>query len=139
MKYTKYNILSEIESYLKSNKIRYSLDGETNNPTYNLHVASLECFIQIEYDLNNEVDDSVYIQLYTENDSSGNSIYHRGWNSDKKDEDIIDAIDDLVTSTKQINSAISKIGNKISQIEEICNENNLDMNDFIDVIYDFES
>jgi len=139
MKYTKHNILSEIETYLKSNKIRFSLENYDNTPLYNLHVSSLECFIQVEYDLDSETDDSVFIQLFTQNNRNGDSIYHKGWNSDDNKDDILDLIEELVMKTKEINSAISKIGNKISQIEEICEENNLDINGFLEIIYDFDS
>lgn len=40
-------------------------------------------------------------------------------------------------TSKEINRQISKIENLINKIEELCEENNLDVEDFITVNYDF--
>jgi hypothetical protein len=49
-----------------------------------------------------------------------------------------DEIEQLIDATKKLNAVINKVRNKIEQIQEICDENELDINEFISLNYDFD-
>ncbi len=139
MKETKNNIRQIIEDFLKSEKIRYSIDNENNfGLIYELYVGSLECFIQIEYDLQKEGDEYIVVQLFTDIDDNGFSLYDQTWENDGNCGDIVGAIGELIDETKRINSIVNKIRKRIEQIEEICEEEGMDLNNFLTIKYDFE-
>jgi len=140
MNITKHNICESIEIFLKSNRIKYSIDDpDSKGLVYELYVGSLSCFLQIEYDLDNETDNFVYVQLFTNTDNAGNSLYHSEWNNEEHDDSLDTEIETLIQETKRINSLINKIRNKIEQIQELCDENELNIHEFISVNYDFDS
>jgi hypothetical protein len=140
MNITKHNICESIENFLKSKHIKFSIDDpEPRGVTYELYVGSLSCFLQIEYDLDNETDDLVIVQLFTNTDNSGNSLFHYEWDNEKDDDSLDVEIETLIQETKRINSLINKIRNKIEQIQDLCDENQLDIENFISINYDFDS
>jgi prefoldin subunit 5 len=47
-------------------------------------------------------------------------------------------IDNLVEHVKKLNQAIAKISTKINQIKDICEEYELDFEEFITLNYDFD-
>jgi hypothetical protein len=138
MKITKHNVREIIENYLKSKKIKYSIDDEDNfGLVYEIYVGSLECYLQVEYDLEKIEDDYVVVQLFTEIDDLGNSLYSVTWENDEHHDSIESEIDTLIDETKQLNRAVIKIGKKIEDIIEICEEHGLSSEDFIQINYDF--
>lgn len=140
MEITKHNICQEIEQILKSQNIRFSIENQDYRGTnYELFVSSMEAYIQIEYDLNKEEDNDVQITFYTKVNSDGLSLYESDWdNYDNSIKDGIETeIEELINAVKRINFGISKIESKIEQIRNICEEYNLELDKFIDVLYDF--
>jgi len=140
MKITKNNIREVIDTYLKENRIKYTTDHEDSmGMVYEIYVGSLECYLQLEYNMEDENDDVVFVQLFTKVDDWGESLYHQTWESDSEDGDTIEReIEVLIQETKRLNSVVNKIRNKIEQIQEICDENELDIEEFITINYDFD-
>jgi hypothetical protein len=152
---TKNNIRDIIETFLKENHYRYSTDFEDSKGLlYQIYLGSLDCFIQVEYDLDKPEDNAVHIQFFTKADSSGNCLYEQNWDnyeaqfvdgkfemkfSDIPEESIEGHIETLIEETKKYNSVIGKISKKIDQIKEICEEHELDPEEFITVNFDFDN
>jgi hypothetical protein len=139
MEITKHNIRQVIEDYLKSEHIKYITEGENSKGLmYEIYVGSLECYLQVEYNLDDN-DNDIVVQLFTKVDSYGNSLYHVDWISWKEEDSIENEIEALIQKTKKINSFVNKIRNKIEQIQEICEENEFDIEEFITINYDFDN
>jgi len=140
MKITKHNIKQTIEDFLKSKRIRYSISDEDSlGLTYELFIGYLECFLQVEYDLDAEYSDkNVVVQLFTNVDSNGNSLYSETWENDGNYGSIESEIETLIDETKRMNSVVNKISKKIEQIIELCEDNGLDSHNFLTVHYDFD-
>jgi hypothetical protein len=140
MKVTKHNVRDLIESYLKDNRIKYSTDLEDSKGlTYELYVGSLECYLQVEYDLDDENDEFIIVQLFTEIDKDGNSLYHQDWDNEGEEIDGLNGeIETLIQETKRVNSLVNKIHNKIEQIQEICDDNDFNIEEFITINYNFD-
>ena len=132
---TKQNVYENIDNYLKENKIRYIVQNFPGCDTYELLLGSMSGFIQVE--TIDEYDDSVTFQFYSKIDDNGNSLYNS--NADTEDEDfsLEDEIDALIDAIKKINLVVAKIETKIEQIKEICSDNEMDYEDFITIVYNF--
>ena len=141
MTITKHNVCEKIDNFLKQEKIRYSIsDQDSKGCLYELFVSSTSGFIQVEYNLDDEKDDYVVLQLFTNVDNSGNSIYHSDWDNESEGGDSLEGeIEQLIDGVKRINQAIAKISTKIEQIRDICNEYELDFEEFIILNYDFDN
>lgn len=140
MEITQHNVCEHIESILKSLNIRYSiLFPDSKGCVYQLYISSIEGNIQVEYDLDDEEDNYFILQFFTKVDTYGNSLYHSDWNNETPGDSIEGEIENLVEYAKKINQGISKIQIKIEQIKDICEEYELDFEEFIDVLYDFDS
>jgi len=137
---TKYNVCQVIEDYLNSNKIRYDIhDSCSRGLTYTLHISSRGCYIQVEFNLDDNNDNYVVLQLYDSVDDIGESIYHQTWDNYDEHVDSIDGeIENLIESVKRINKGIVKISAKINQIKDICEEYELTFEEFITLEYDFD-
>jgi hypothetical protein len=137
---TKHNIRDVIESYLKNNRLKYTIDNEDSKGLfYEIFVGSLECYLQIEYDLDDDNDVYVVIQLFTKVDDYGMSLYHQDWDNKTDGADSLEGeIETLIQETKRLNGVINKIRNKIEQIKEICEENDMEFEEFITLNYDFD-
>ena len=133
---TKQNVYENIENYLKDNKIRYIVQNFPGCDNYELFLGSMSGFIQVETS-EDEDDDSVTFQFYSKIDGDGNSLYHS--NADTEDEDfsLEDEIDALIDAIKKMNLVVAKIQTKIEQIKEICSENEMNYEDFITIVYNF--
>lgn len=137
MEITKHNIHEVIEKHLNKLRIRYDIEESgSKGCLYELFILSTPAFIQVEYNLDDEIDDSVVLQLFTKIDNCKNPVYESDWNS-KNCDSVEGEILDLVVSVKKINKGISKIASKIEQIKEICEKYELEFDDFISVNYDF--
>jgi hypothetical protein len=137
---TKQNVCEIIENYLKEQKIRFEIsDQDSESCLYKLFISSMSAYIQVEYDLDDETNNDIYMQLFTEPDSSGASIYESNWNNENELNDSIEGeIDNLLESAKRINQGIAKIEAKINQIKDICQEYELEFCEFITLEYDFD-
>ena len=139
MEITKHNVCQHIEDILKSLKIRYSiLDPDSKGCVYELYVSSIEGHIQVEYNLDDDNDTYFVIQFFTNVDSNGLSLYHSDWDNESNGDSIEGEIEELLNAIKRINQGVSKIQTKIEQIKDICEEYNLEFENFIDILYDFE-
>ena len=115
-----------ITVFLKEKKISFNVDRHSTTDNFELYIGSDSGFIQVEYsELRNEA--SVCIQFYSKIDRQGNSLY----NSSIEISEIID----LHTEIEQL---IYEVKSLIDKIQEICDENNLEIDDFITIEYNFE-
>jgi hypothetical protein len=140
MEITQNNICQKIEDYLKEKKLNFNILHQNDQGlNYEIYLGSSEAHIQVEYDLTNDDDNSVYLQLYTKLDEYGNSFYHQYWKSDDTDADSLEGeIDRLVESTISLTKAYSKIDSKLDQIRDICKEYNIDFDELITIHVDLE-
>jgi hypothetical protein len=140
MEITKNNICQKIEDYLKEKKLNFNIiDQNDRGLNYEIYLGSSEANIQVEYDLTNDDDNSVYLQLYTKLDNYGNSFYHQYWKSDDINADSMEVeIDSLVESTISLTKVYSKINSKIDQIRDLCVEYNIDFDELITIHADLE-
>ena len=139
MEITKHNICQHIEDILKSQKVRYSiLEPDYRGCVYELYASSIEGIIQVEYNL---ADDNNYfcLQFYINMDSNGLPLYHSDWDNESNGDSVESEIEQLLSATKRINQGLSKIQTKIEQIKDICEEYNLEFENFIDILYDFDA
>lgn len=138
MKITKYNIIQHIEEILKNLKIRFTIINRDSKGCHiQLYISSIEGNIQVEYSLDDVNDNYFCIQFFTDIDSDGLSLYYSHWDNDSNDSIEVE-IEELLNSIKRINQGISKIQTKINQIKDICEEYNLEFDNFIGVLYDFD-
>jgi hypothetical protein len=140
MEMTKDNVREIIENYLKELKIRYNIeDSDSKGCFYELFISSTSGFIQVEYNLDDEKDNHVVLQLFSKIDNYGDSFFHQDWDNECEHCDSIEGeIDNLVEHVKKLNQAIVKILTKINQIKDICEEYELDFEEFIQLNYDFD-
>lgn len=137
MEITKHNICEVIESYLKEQKIRYTIiEQDSLGCLYELHISSIEPLIQVEYNLlDDEESNDVVVQFFI--DINDATFYQSGWdNLDEESDSIESELEALIDKGKRMSQGISKISTKIEQIEDICNEYQLNFEDFIEVLYD---
>lgn len=134
---TKNNIKNVIDSYLKTLKVRFNSTDEYFGCRYEIFVSSISSYIQVEYDLENDDDNEIIIQFFTEMYDSVNSLYHQIWDSTNNNSSVEDEIFELIEVTKRLNKAISKISKNIDNIKEICEDYGIEFDNFINLKYDF--
>ena len=136
-KITRFNVTDKIESYLKDNKIKYIIsDSDNFGCSYELLIGSITGNIQVELNGHDLTDDSVTIQTFNTSNSD-TSIYESLWDSEDS-ESLESEIENLVQQVKNINIGVAKIEKQIEKIKDICNEYELNVDMFIDVVYNFE-
>lgn len=136
-KITRFNVTDRIESYLKDNKIKYIINDSDNfGCSYELLIGSITGNIQVELNGRDLTDDSVTIQTFNTSNSD-TSIYESLWDSEDS-ESLESEIENLVQQVKNINIGVVKIEKQIEKIKDICNEYELNVDMFIDVVYNFE-
>ena len=136
MEINKGNVIEVLEKYLKEQGIRFNVDGpsfDSNSYEYELLIGSTSAFIIVDFVDRN---DFVYFQFDSIDDRYSNY-------GDTEDEEydsfnLEEEIDNLVTYVKDMNKITAKISSKIEAIKEICEENDLDYEDFISINYDFD-
>jgi hypothetical protein len=138
MKTNKGNVYKSIEEYLKEQGIRYDITPDPSGNFYELFLGSEPGFIQVEVDPNDPDEGDVFFQFFSKVNDQGNSIYHDQWDTFNKNFDLIGCIDELIAKIKALNKAITRIGYKIEDIKSICEENEMDFEEFILIVYDFE-
>ena len=137
MNVTRDNVYEVIDNYLKENKIRFSITTDDSGNFYELFLGSESGFIQVEIASNDSDDKDVFFQFFSRVDDMSNSLYHSQVGTDYDGFDLIMEIDELIANVKKLNQVIGKIRNKLDDIENICEENEMNVNDFIEIIYNF--
>jgi hypothetical protein len=130
MEVTKDNIFQKIEDHLKKEGIRWTLEPCPSGKIYSVHISSIESEIIV---MLSDDDEEVEVQLY---DKVGDpSIYHSVWLSNYSKASIEDEIDEFLSSVRRISMGINSIRSKVEQIEQICQEYELDFDDIISFKY----
>ena len=135
MEVTKENVQEIIEKYLESKRIRYEVDSTNTLLYYILHTGTEKGHIQVELP-EKEEDDTMAFQFFSTLKYC-DSLYFESKYSDNKDFDLPAEIDALLLALKNINNTIAGIELHINKIKQLCTENNLNWQQFIDVLYDF--
>jgi hypothetical protein len=137
----KHNVCTIIETYLKEQKLPFNVLHSNNTVVnYEIFSGSTECYIQVEYKLDDTTDNEVFLQLFTKQNELAESHYHQEWMSwETEFQDSIESeIESLIEATKKLNKAFAKISAKLEQIKELCAENNLDFEELITVNFDMD-
>jgi hypothetical protein len=132
------NCITLFDDCLRSKKLKFSqiyIDNAGCN--YEIFLGSMNGYVQMEYFPLDSDDESITCTFYSKTNSTGMSLYESCVDSDNMAIDFEEEIDNLVDGVKKLNQAISKIEIKIDQIIEICEEHQLDLNNFIEIIYNF--
>ncbi len=139
-KITRFNVTDKIESYLKDNKIKYIIsDSDNFGCSYELLIGSITGNIQVELNGRDLTDECVGIQMFNTSTNDRYIYESSTWYSDDEDGDSIESeIENLVQQVKNINIGVVKIEKQIEKIKDICNEYELNVDMFIDVVYNFE-
>jgi hypothetical protein len=136
---TKDNAVQILIDLLRTNKVNYTINDHSGEYFYmNLHVGSYECGIQVEFGEG----DNVLFNFHTKIDNNGLSLYQRiieGYGEEIITLDMVEGeLLTLVDEGKKYSRVISKIEAKIEQIKDLCTENDLNIDDFIRIEFDFE-
>lgn len=124
------NAIEEITNYLKSKKCIFTYDDYL----FEIIVGSESCFIQVEIYPSTTIDEDIYIQFY---DNSEDPLFEIG-EEVTNSESLEGFIDQLIEFTKEKVKKINKIYRHIQAIREICEEMDVDVDNFIETKYDFE-
>jgi hypothetical protein len=120
-----------IADVLKKNRVRYAIiDADTMCTIYELYIASVQVFIQVELAKDDDPVDVPYIQLFTEVNDFGRSAYEETIEAESV-EQIEEAIEGLLQGARRVTSAIAKIEAKIDEILKICEEAGLDADEYV--------
>lgn len=135
----KYDVCKHIESYLNNLKIRYEISGQdAKGCAYEIFVASTSGFIKIEYDLDDNNNDEIVIELYTSLKFDGDiAMYESFWDNDNTHDALESEINHFVDSIKRIEEGIAIIKYRIEQIKNICDAMDIDYAEFITLNYNF--
>lgn len=138
----KYDVCKHIESYLNNLKIRYEISGQdAKGCTYEIFVASTSGFIKIEYDLDDNNNNEIFIELNSKLKFDGDiAMYESFWENDNNYnslDSLESEIHQLVDSIKRIEEGIAIIKYRIEQIKNICDAMDIDYAEFITLNYNF--
>ena len=133
---TKQNVYENIDNFLKKEKIRFTVQNYSSGDFYELLLGSINGFIQVEIS-EEETDNSVYFQFFSNVNYDGNSLYNSNISAEDENFSLDGEIFELVNAVKKMNVVVAKIESKISQIKEICEDNEMDFENFIEIVYDF--
>jgi len=132
------NVESEIVNLLKNQRINYVIHGgETDTINYEIFVGSKACWVQIETD-DTDNEGYVVVQLYdtTEDSTFEESIELK---SDDNIENVLAILIELIDYTKNKISVEAKIETLIQKIIDLCNQNQLNIDNYIEIVnYDMD-
>ena len=126
-----------IDSYLKSNKIKYLVDSSDSGYLYELNIGSFPMYIQ--YEIQDETSTNEALQIWAkEDEDSYLDLFHNSIDSNIKltDLEIEDIIQKSIDEYKDIIKAVFKIDKNIDIIMSIAQEINLSINVLSSLIND---
>lgn len=126
----------QIKDYLEGKRLSYVVHGESDDITinYEIFVGSQTCWVQIETD-DEEGDGYVAMQFY---DRPENPAYEEMIDITES-EGSIDYLEELVEYTKTKIKAEAKIESLIQKIIDICDDYQLNLDDYIEITnYDMD-
>lgn len=126
-----------IDSYLKSNKIKYLVDSSDSGYLYELNIGSFPMYIQ--YEIQDETSTNEALQIWAkEDEDSYLDLFHNSVDSDVTltDLEIEDIIQKSIDEYKDIIKAVFKIDKNIDIIISIAQEINLSINVLSSLIND---
>jgi hypothetical protein len=118
-----------IDSYLKSNKIKYLVDSSDSAYFYELNIGSFPMYIQ--YEIQDETSTNEALQIWAkEDEDSYLDLFHNSIDSDIKltNLDIEQVIEESIEEYKSILKAVFKIDKNMDIIMNIAQEINLSVN-----------
>lgn len=120
----------QLEQLLKDRKINYNIEPSqfSDSYEYEIFIGSISAFIILD-----KGRDGWAFEF-----TSDNNLYHSSFWEDTEGFSLEEELDNLIDYTKNYNKVKSKISSKIHSIIEICEENDLEYTDFIDIKFDFE-
>lgn len=126
-----------IDSYLKSNKIKYLVDSSDSGYLYEVNIGSFPIYIQ--YEIQDETTTNEALQIWAkEDEDSYLDLFHNSIDSNIKltDLEIEDIIQKSIDEYKDIIKAVFKIDKNIDIIISIAQEINLSINVLSSLIND---
>lgn len=126
-----------IDSYLKSNKIKYLVDSSDSGYLYEVNIGSFPIYIQ--YEIQDETTTNEALQIWAkEDEDSYLDLFHNSIDSNIKltDLEIEDIIQKSIDEYKDIIKAVFKIDKNIDIIMSIAQEINLSINVLSSLIND---
>jgi predicted RNase H-like nuclease (RuvC/YqgF family) len=130
-------VVKQYEEWLRNNKINFNVDKhESEDIYYTIFQGNLVCYIMLEL-INNKIE--AHQGYIRKSEDEWNDIYTLEiyWNENEL-KDLIESTEQLLQKAKELNSAINKIRNKVEQIKEICEEIDMNYEEFIIINFDFE-
>lgn len=118
-----------IDSYLKSNKIKYLVDSSDSGYLYELNIGSFPMYIQ--YEIQDETSTNEALQIWAkEDEDSYLDLFHNSVDSDVTltDLEIEGIIQESIDEYREIIKAIFKIDKNIDIILSIAQQINLSVN-----------
>ena len=118
-----------IDSYLKSNKIKYLVDSSDSGYLYELNIGSFPMYIQ--YEIQDETSTNEALQIWAkEDEDSYLDLFHNSVDSDVAltDLEIEGIIQESIDEYREIIKAIFKIDKNIDIILSIAQQINLSVN-----------
>ena len=126
-----------IDSYLKSNKIKYLVDSSDSGYLYELNIGSFPMYIQ--YEIQDETSTNEALQIWAkEDEDSYLDLFHNSVDSDVTltDLEIEGIIQESIDEYREIIKAIFKIDKNIDIILSIAQQINLSVNVLSSLIND---
>ena len=117
-------IIDKVLSHLKQNKIHYKLEEQT------IYLEISSSILSAIF-----VEDETTVQFYAGEENDVYKYYQQHI-FENVDEYLIDEIDQLIDFVKQKSSIINKIKRKVDDIIQMCEEEEMDYENFITVNYE---
>jgi hypothetical protein len=138
MKLYQVELTEKVSDWLRSKKIKFTLDDDEfdNDHYFEFWIGSGKGGIMLEY---SPIESNVMptIQIFSKVDNGGNSLYESIFEYNGDFENLTSEIEELIDYIKLENRIIAKIESKIDEIKALCDELQIDSEQFISVNYEF--
>jgi hypothetical protein len=129
-------LTNEVSDWLLNKKIKFELDNSDDNHFFTFWIGSGVGNIQIEY-LPIESISMPFIQLFTRIGKNDNNVCENVFEYNGDFKELTLKIEELIDNIKRINRVIHKIEDKIDQIKELCEDIQIDYEQFIIINHEF--